>query len=132
MPLVDIEQLRKIARPCGVAAFLGRPELPQMQISDAGLVEIGGKLALGEARPARGCNRTCVDDKPNAGAGQLADHGQRGRLLVADGEELLHFTRSINSIAAAGARTFPSWITYANTSRGAAFGCDFGSTCSRS
>src|SRR3954468_1829122 len=111
MPLVDVEQFREIAGARGISAFLRRAELLQMQIADADLVEIGGKLPFREAGPARGCNRTCVDDKPNAGAGQLADHGRRGRLLVADGEELLHFTRSINSIAAAGARTFPSWIT---------------------
>src|SRR3954471_9369589 len=132
MPLVDVEQFREVAGARGIAAFLRRAELLQMQIADAGHVEACGELALGEAGPARSRYRTCVDEKPNAGAGQLADHGRRGRLLVADGEELLHFTRSINSIAAAGARTFPSWITKAKTSRGTAFGCDFGSTCSRS
>ena len=82
-----------------------------MDVADAGLVEPGRKLALGEAGPARGRDRARVDDQADAGALQFADHGVGLRLLVADGEEAFHFTRSINSIAAAGARTLPSWIT---------------------
>ncbi len=82
-----------------------------MQIADAGLIEACSELALGESRPARGRNRARVDHKADACPPQFADHGVGPRLLVADGEEPLHFTRSINSIAAAGARTFPSWIT---------------------
>ena len=82
-----------------------------MDVADAGLVESGGKLALGETRAARGRDRARVDDQADAGALEFADDGVGLRLLVADGEELFHFTRSINSIAAAGARTFPSWIT---------------------
>src|SRR4051795_7223926 len=95
MPLVDIEQLRKIARPCGIAAFLRRAELLQMQISHAGLVEIGGKLALGEAGPSWCRNRTRVDHEADACLHQLADHGVRPRLLIADGEEASHALPSL-------------------------------------
>ena len=84
-----------------------------MQIADAGLVEAGRKLALGETRPARGRDRARVDDESDAGALELVDDGGGFRLLVADGEEssCSCFRRSISSIAAAGARTLPSWIT---------------------
>ena len=75
MPLVDVEQLGEIARARRVAAFLGRAELLQMQIADAGLVEARGKLALGKSRPARGRNRARVDHETDARASQLADHG---------------------------------------------------------
>ena len=82
-----------------------------MKVADAAFVEAGGELTLGKSGPARRRNGARIDDKANARPLQFADHGRRGRLLVADGEEPLHFTRSINSMAAAGARTFPSWIT---------------------
>src|SRR3954463_15128740 len=111
MPLVELEQLGEIARARGVAAFLGRAELLQVQIADAGLVEARGKLALGEPRPARGRDCTRVDHQLDTSALKFRDHSGRSRLLAADGEEPLHLTRSINSMAAAGARTFPSWIT---------------------
>ena len=58
-----------------------------MQIADAGLVEPGGKLAFGEARPARGRDRARVDHEADAGALELVDDGRGARLLVADGEE---------------------------------------------
>src|SRR5213078_4190598 len=112
MPLVDVEQFGEIARARGIAAFLRCSELLQVQVADAGFIKPGRKLALGESRPARGSDSPRVDDhEAGARAPQLSDHGVRLRLLVADGEERLHFVRSINSIAAAGARTFPSWIT---------------------
>ena len=57
-----------------------------MQIADAGLVEAGGQLALGEARPARGRDRARVDDQAHAGALEFVDDGGGFRLLVADGE----------------------------------------------
>ena len=50
---------------------------------------------------------------------ELVEHGFGRRLFIADGEKFFglghgtpgYFTRSINSIAPAGARTLPSWIT---------------------
>src|SRR5947209_11779413 len=117
----------------GVAPFLRRAELLQMQVADAGFIEAGGELAFGESRAARGRDRARIHHEADLGALELADDGIGLRLLVADGEQLLHvFNRSINSIAAAGARTLPSWITYANTSRGAGFAGFSASTCGRS
>src|SRR5262245_18801072 len=111
MALVDIEQLFQVAGAGRVAAFLGRAELLQMQIADAGCIETRRKLALGKSRPPRGRDRARVDHEPDAGAAQFTDHRIGLRLLVADGEERFHVSRAINSIAAAGARTLPSWIT---------------------
>ena len=82
-----------------------------MQIADAGRIESRGKLAFGKSGAARNRDRARIDHEADAGTLQFADHGVRLCLLIADGEEPLHFTRSINSIAAAGARTLPSWIT---------------------
>ncbi len=39
-----------------------------MDVADAGLVETGGKLALGEARPARCRDRARVDDQADLSA----------------------------------------------------------------
>ena len=77
----------EIARARGVAAFLRGAELLQMQIADAGLVETGGQLPLGEAGAARGRDRARVDDEADAGALEFVDDGGGPRLLVADGEE---------------------------------------------
>ena len=82
-----------------------------MQIADPVFIERRGQLPLGEAGPARGRDRSRVDEQADAGALELAEHGIRRRLLVADGEERIHaFNRSISAMAAAGARTFPSWM----------------------
>ena len=85
-----------------------------MQIRDACLVERGGELPLGEARPARGGDGPGVDQQLDLGPLELGEHRVGLRLLVADGEKLQlchHFNRSISAMAAAGARTLPSWIT---------------------
>src|SRR5437762_1309823 len=112
MFLIDVEQFGEIAGARGIAAFLRRAELLQMQIADAAFIESGRELALGKAWTARGRDRARIDHETDAGALQFADDGIGFRLLVADGEKRLsHFKRSINSIAAAGARTLPSWIT---------------------
>ena len=50
------------------------------------------------------------------------DPRDRHQARLKRGQRPVYFTRSINSIAPAGARTLPSWITYAKTSRGAFFG----------
>ena len=99
----------------------GRAELLQVQVGDAFFVERGGELALGEAGLARGGHRPRIDQELDLGALELGHHRVGLGLLVADGEELgcgfgfghllYSFSLSISAIAAAGARTLPSWIT---------------------
>jgi hypothetical protein len=55
-----------------------------MDVTDALLVERGGKLALGEARPARGRDRTGVDQEIDLGALQFAQDRSWLRLLITD------------------------------------------------
>ena len=105
------------------AALVGRAELLQMQVGDAFFVERGGKLALGEAGLARGRDRAGIDQELDLGALEFGHDRVGLGLLVADGEELglrrlfgfghrlTPSARSISAIAAAGARTLPSWIT---------------------
>src|ERR1051326_5026495 len=101
-----------MSRARRVAALFRRAELLQVEVADAGLVQPGRELALGETGPPRGCHRAGIDEEADAGKFELGDNGLRFRLLVADREQSrLHVRRAINSIAAAGARTFPSWIT---------------------
>ena len=111
---VDFPERLEVAGARRLAAFGRRAELLQMQIGDARFVERGGELALGEARPARGGDRAGVDQELDLGALELGEHRVGLGLLVADGEKLRlrhHFNRSISAIAAAGARTLPSWMT---------------------
>ena len=56
------------------AALLRRAEPAQMQVGDAALIEAGGELVLGEARPARGRHRAHVDQQLDAGLFQLVEH----------------------------------------------------------
>ena len=73
-----------VAGARGGAAFRRRAELLQMQIGDAGFVERGRQLPLGEARAARGRDRAGIDQKIDLGALELVqDRGGLG-LLVAN------------------------------------------------
>src|SRR5947209_5889622 len=110
--LVDLEHLVQMPGVRGVAPFLRRAELLQMQIGDAGFIEARRELAFGKPWAPRGRDRARVDHEADLGAFEFADDRVGLRLFVADGEQPFHvFKRSINSIAAAGARTLPSWIT---------------------
>jgi hypothetical protein len=85
--LIQIEQSGEIAGSRGLAAFLRRAELLQMQIGDSGFIEPRGQLSFGKSRTARGRDRAGVDHKADAGALELVyDRGGAG-LFVADGEE---------------------------------------------
>src|SRR5690242_2968869 len=53
----------------------------------SGFFERGGKLALGETRPARGRDRARVDDELDLRVLQFLQHGGGLRLFVADGEK---------------------------------------------
>src|SRR3954463_6950011 len=109
--LVDGKHLIEMPGVRGIAPFLRRAELLQMHIADAGFVEARCELAFGKARAARGRDRARVDHEGHLGAFELADDRVGFRLLVANREQLFHaFNRSINSIAAVGARTLPWWI----------------------
>src|SRR5258708_28952689 len=118
---VDPMEQGELAAARGLAALFRRAEPAQMQIGDAALVQAGRELALRKTRPARGSDRAHVDQELDTGTFQLIQHRLGRRLLIADGEELFrfghdvvaraYFTRSINSIAPAGARTLPSWMT---------------------
>ena len=73
----------------------------------------GGKLTLGETGPARRRNRARIDQEFHFGALELAEQRRRRGLLIADRKQIFPahaFSRSISAIAAAGARTFPSWM----------------------
>src|ERR1044072_2615553 len=87
MLLIDVEQYLEVAGACGVAAFLRRAELLQMQVADAGLVKARRELALGESGATRGRDRARIDDQSHAGARELVDDGGGLGLFVADGEE---------------------------------------------
>ena len=90
-----------------------------MQIRNAALLEARGELVLGKAGAAGGGDRAHIDQELHAGLFEFVEHRLGGRLFIADGEQLFgfchfksgYFTRSISSIAPAGARTLPSWIT---------------------
>src|SRR5690242_6921596 len=121
MLVVDTPQRFGVAAPrCG-AAFGGRPELLQMQIADADLVERCRKLTLGKSRPARRRDRAGIDEQLDLGVDELFQHGGRLCLFVADREQAPglcrfsfrlrpHLSLSISAMAAAGARIFASWI----------------------
>ena len=88
-----------------------------MQVGNAALVEAGGELVLGKAGAARRDHGAHVDQKLHAGLFEFVEHRFRRRLLIADGEEFfcsghledpVYLTRSISSIAPAGARILPS------------------------
>src|SRR6516164_5741129 len=111
-----------VAAARGKAAFFWCAKCFEVNIGDAALVEACRELVLGKTRSARRGDRAYVDQELYAGAFEFVQHGLLRRLLIADGEKRLrlgdrllhsgdHFTRSISSIAPAGARTLPSWIT---------------------
>ena len=126
VPVVDLPRRVVVALVRRLAAFGRRAELLQMDVGDAGLVERSGELPLGKSGAARGGDCAGVDQKIDPGASELVEHGLRPGLLVADGEQrrgfrclpLFHVSRSINAMAAAGARSLASWMKYTNTSRG--------------
>jgi hypothetical protein len=64
-----------------------------VNIGDAALVEACGELVLGKAGPARGGDRTHVDQEFYAGSLQLIEHRFLRRLLIANGEERSRFAR---------------------------------------
>src|ERR1700748_3578115 len=109
---VDLVEQGDLAAARGSAASLRRAEPAQMQIGDAALVQPRRELALGKTRPARGCDGAHIDQQLDAATFQFVQHRLGRRLLITDGEELFrsghaafaYFTRSISSIAPAGAR----------------------------
>jgi hypothetical protein len=84
MSLVDAEKRIRLSGARGEPSFLRRAELLQVQVAYAGLVEGGGKLALGETGAARGRDRAHVDDEIDLRLRERIHHGAHGRLLVAD------------------------------------------------
>jgi len=116
---VNLVQHVEPAAACGLAALFRGAKPTQMQIGNAARIEPGPELVLRETGPARGRDRADVNQQLDAGVLQLVEHGLGGRLFIPDGEELFgfghglpdHLTRAINSMAPAGARTLPSWIT---------------------
>src|SRR6267154_1264836 len=76
--LIDAKKLVALAAARRETAFLGGAERAQVQIADGPLVEAGGELAFGKARPARGAHRAHVDHEIDLGLLQGIEHGLRG------------------------------------------------------
>src|SRR6185312_5429634 len=135
--LVDFHQCVAVAGARRLPALGRGAELLKVQIGDAGFVERGGQLTLGEAGPARRGDRAHVDKGVDLRLFEFAQNRGGLGLLVADGEErqrlagrlacfrrsllrllpsrrlalFRHYgTRSISAMAAAGARTLASWM----------------------
>src|SRR5712671_7607904 len=91
--LVDAKKLVAFAAARRETAFLGGAERAQVQVADGALVEPGGELAFGKARPARGAHGAHVDDEIDLGLLQGVERGLRRGVLVADGEKRFHDKR---------------------------------------
>src|ERR1700733_11916828 len=119
VPLEDAQHRIGLAAARREAALLRRSELLQMQIADAVRGETGGELAFGEPGPSRRCDRAHVDRGADLGGDKRIEECRRSRMLIADGEKRCHdLSFSISAIAAAGARTLPSWMKYTKISCG--------------